>query len=121
MSARSRTRSVSGAPSTRPSTITSPRCTGPRPLMQRMSVLLPEPEGPQTTTTSPVAIVRSMSRRTWSLPNHLLARLNSIAGRGIGGRLALADDDEDVARVHRLPVHDAHLAHRAGRGRFELV
>ena len=40
--------------------------------MQRMSVLLPEPEGPQTTTTSPAAILRSISLRTWWAPYHLL-------------------------------------------------
>jgi len=35
-------------------------------------VLLPEPDGPQTTTTSPVFTARVMSRRTWAFPNHLL-------------------------------------------------
>ena len=38
----------------------------------RISVDLPEPEGPHTTTTSPVSTDSSIPRRTWSLPNHLL-------------------------------------------------
>ena len=41
---------------------------------------LPEPDGPQTTTTSPVSTASSMPRRTCSLPNHLLTPWNSIAG-----------------------------------------
>ncbi len=44
-------------------------------LMQRIKVLLPLPLGPQTTTTFPAAMVRSMSLRTCSAPNHLLTWL----------------------------------------------
>ncbi len=36
-----------------PSTVISPCCTGSRPLTVLISVDLPEPDGPQTTTTSP--------------------------------------------------------------------
>jgi hypothetical protein len=47
-------------------------CSSSR-LMQRISVLLPEPDGPQITMRSPLATVRSMSRSTWKLlPYHLL-------------------------------------------------
>ena len=46
--------------------------------MQRISVLLPLPLGPQTTTTFPAAMLRSMSLSTCSAPNHLLTLRNSI-------------------------------------------
>jgi hypothetical protein len=47
-------------------------------LMQRISVLLPLPLGPQTTTTCPAAMLKSMSLSTCSAPNHLLTLRNSI-------------------------------------------
>jgi hypothetical protein len=40
--------------------------------MQRMSVDLPEPDGPQMTMRSPRVTTRSMSRSTWNWPYHLL-------------------------------------------------
>src|SRR5690349_20713213 len=39
--------------------------------MQRISVDLPEPEGPQMTISSPLATVRSMFFSAWKAPNHL--------------------------------------------------
>jgi hypothetical protein len=48
-------------------------------LMQRSSVDLPLPEGPHTTMRSPRMTLRSMSRSTWNLPNHLLRSMISIA------------------------------------------
>lgn len=59
------------AESDKPSTIISPDWMLSKRLMQRINVLLPLPLGPQTTTTSPAPMVRSMSLRTWSEPNHL--------------------------------------------------
>src|SRR3990172_8318784 len=53
---------------------------GSRRLTQRISVLLPEPEGPQTTTTSPGATSSVTSFSTWSGPNHLPTCLYRIAG-----------------------------------------
>ncbi len=50
--------------------------------MQRIKVLFPEPDGPTTTSTSPVAIDRSMSARTWLFPNHFWTPENSIAAVG---------------------------------------
>ena len=47
------------------------------PFTHRISVLLPEPDGPHTTTTSPAATSRSMSRSTCSLPKCLLTPRNS--------------------------------------------
>src|SRR4030095_11151192 len=49
--------------------------------MQRMSVLLPLPLGPHTTTTSPPLTFRFMLLRTWSEPNHLSTLRNSITAR----------------------------------------
>ena len=43
-----------------------------------ISVLLPEPDGPQTTTTSPFWIEVEQSVSTWKLPYHLLTFLMSI-------------------------------------------
>src|SRR5271165_3011491 len=40
--------------------------------MQRISVDLPEPDGPQITMRSPLATSRLMSRSTWKSPYHLL-------------------------------------------------
>ena len=39
--------------------------------MQRIMVDFPEPEGPQTTTTSCRSIARSTSLSAWKSPNHL--------------------------------------------------
>ena len=54
-----------------PLTTMRPFCTVSRWLMQRISVDLPEPEGPQTTMRSPARTFRLMSVSTWNLPNHL--------------------------------------------------
>ena len=48
--------------------------------MQRISVDLPEPEGPQMTIFSPFSTARSMFFRTWKAPYHLLTPINSTAG-----------------------------------------
>ena len=45
--------------------------------MQRISVDLPEPEGPQMTIRSPGRTDRSMSVRTWKCPNHLSSPLDA--------------------------------------------
>src|SRR5512139_3548576 len=60
------------------STTSSPCWISSRRLMQRMSVLFPEPLGPQTTITSPRLTWRSMSLRTCGSPNHLLTLENLI-------------------------------------------
>lgn len=53
---RSFARSVFLSLTTIPSTVISPCCTGSRPLTVLISVDLPEPDGPQTTTTSPFSL-----------------------------------------------------------------
>ena len=45
-----------------------------------MSVDLPEPEGPQTTTTSPFSTFVLQSVSTWNVPYHLLTLRTSIMG-----------------------------------------
>src|SRR6185295_32303 len=54
--------------------------------MQRISVDLPEPEGPQMTIRSPLATLRSTSRSTWNCPYHLLTFANSMIGWVAGMR-----------------------------------
>ena len=63
-----------------PSTLSTPDWCSSRRLTQRISVLLPEPEGPHTTMRSPLATDKSMSRNTWNSPNHLLTLENSMMG-----------------------------------------
>ena len=65
--------------SSMPSTTTRPRCQLSSRLMQRSSVDLPLPDGPQITMRSPRMTLRSMSRSTWKSPNHLLKPAISTA------------------------------------------
>ena len=78
MRERSFGRSVPAAPTDMPSTTTSPCWNGSRPLTHLISVDLPEPEGPQTTTTSPFSILVLQSVSTLKSPYHLLMFLISI-------------------------------------------
>lgn len=47
-------------------------------LIVLISVDLPEPDGPHTTTTSPLRMVVEQSFSTWKLPYHLETFLSSI-------------------------------------------
>ena len=58
--------------STVPSMITWPELGSSRKSTQRMSVDLPEPEGPRMTTFSPSSTERLTSLRTWRSPKNLL-------------------------------------------------
>ena len=58
----------------------SPFWNGSSPFTHLMSVDLPEPEGPHTTTTSPLSTSVVQSVSTWKVPYHLLTFLNSIMG-----------------------------------------
>src|SRR3954463_14905458 len=51
---------------------------GTRPLTHLISVLLPEPDGPHTTTISPLATEAEQSLSTRRLPYHLLMQSISI-------------------------------------------
>src|ERR1700676_4450021 len=57
-----------------------PPSMGASPLMQRNSVLLPDPLGPQITTTSACVTLRVTCFRTWLEPNHLSTQSISIIG-----------------------------------------
>ena len=52
--------------------------------MQRISVDLPDPEGPQTTMRSPGFTSRLMSRSTWNLPNHFSTPVMRMIGSPSG-------------------------------------
>jgi len=67
-SERSFLRSVLGSRTDMPSTTMSPAWMRSSPLMQRSSVLLPEPLGPQTTTTSPSWTSSDTPRSAWKSP-----------------------------------------------------
>src|SRR6202166_513682 len=78
MRARSFDRLVFGLPTAMPSTIISPFWNGSRPLTVLISVDLPEPDGPHTTTTSPLETLVEQSVSTWKWPYHVLTFLSSI-------------------------------------------
>ena len=65
MRARSLGRSVLRSPTEMPSTVMMPSWNGSSPLTHLISVDLPEPEGPHTTTTSPLATSVEQSFSTW--------------------------------------------------------
>ena len=64
MRERSLGRLVVRSPTEMPSTVMVPLVNGSSPLMHLISVLLPEPDGPQITTTSPLAMLIEQSSRT---------------------------------------------------------
>src|SRR3954453_756665 len=81
MRARSLGRLVLRSPTEVPSTVITPFWNGSSPLTHLISVDLPEPDGPQTTTTSPLATLVVQSFKTWKVgPYHLLTWLISIIG-----------------------------------------
>ena len=77
--ARSFGRSVLGSLTLMPSSMIWPSWNGSSALTHLISVDLPEPDGPHTTTTSPLATLVVQSFNTWKLgPYHLLTWLISI-------------------------------------------
>ncbi|GJD73547.1 hypothetical protein CFIICLFH_1776 [Methylobacterium goesingense] len=68
-----------------PSTTISPFWKGSRALTHLIRVDLPEPEGPQTTTTSPLFTAVVQSVRTWKSPYHLLTDFMVIMGPVVTG------------------------------------
>src|SRR5215510_4135944 len=81
MRERSLGRLVERSPTEMPSTVMVPLANGSNPLMHLISVLLPEPDGPQITTTSPLAMLIEQLSRTCAGPYHLLTLVRSITGR----------------------------------------
>src|SRR3954452_25085135 len=79
--ARSFGRSVLGSLTLTPSRMMSPPWIDSSALTHLISVDLPEPDGPQTTTTSPLATLVLQSFKTWKVgPYHLLTWLIAIIG-----------------------------------------
>ena len=76
-------RSVFGSESEMPSTTMSPFWNGSSAFTVLISVDLPEPDGPQTTTTSPFLIDVVLSVSTWKVPYHLETFLMSIICAGL--------------------------------------
>src|SRR3981081_1419713 len=72
MRARSLGRLVLRSPTEMPSTVIAPSWNGSSPLTHLISVDLPDPEGPHTTTTSPLATAVEQRLSTCVLPYHLL-------------------------------------------------
>src|SRR4051812_20447273 len=104
---RSLGRSVLGSPTETPSTVIVPFWNGSSALTVLMSVDLPLPEGPHTTTTSPLATSVEQSVRTWKLPYHLLTFLMLIM-------LFSPDDGNAVLQVlheGRQTVRDDEVHH----------
>src|SRR6516164_8076043 len=82
---RSFERLVFFSPTDAPSTIISPFWKFSRPFTHLISVDFPDPEGPQTTTTSPLVTSVLQSFNTWKSPYHFetflieIIRLSSFA------------------------------------------
>src|SRR5213595_2483837 len=76
--ARSFGRSVFGSLSLIPSTTIWPFWNGSSALTHLISVDFPEPDGPHTTTTSPLATLVVQSFIAWNAPYHLSTWLISI-------------------------------------------
>src|SRR5579863_5864282 len=77
--ARSFGRSVLGSPTLMPSTVIVPFWNGSSALTHLISVDFPDPDGPQTTTTSPLATLVVQSLSAWKAgPYHLSTWLISI-------------------------------------------
>ena len=87
MRERSFGRSVFGSSTEMPSTTTFPFWNGSSAFTHLMSVDLPDPDGPQTTTTSPLSTLVVQFVSTWKVPYHLLTPFISIIA--IGGSLDL--------------------------------
>src|SRR5215212_5829959 len=103
---RSLGRFVFGSFTCTPLTKISPFWIGSRPLTHLIKVDLPEPEGPHTTTTSPLDTQVVQSFRTWNSAYHLLTRLISIMPAPLAhdgdARLQAADERRGRKRHHEI-------------------
>ena len=94
----------------RPSTSISPESTASSRLMQRSSVLLPDPDGPITTTTCPRSTRMETSLSTRSGPNDLKIPRMSIIGPVSGDWPSMPAMLAAVAR----PGHCGEMIGRSG-------
>src|SRR5712691_11813951 len=104
-------RSVFGSPTEMPSTVMPPFWKGSRPFTHLMSVDLPLPEGPHTTTTSPFFTSVEQPVSTWKLPYHLLTLFIEIM------RVSPDDGDAFLQALHQRrqairedKIHDCYEA-----------
>src|ERR1700704_5302741 len=101
--------------SSMPSTMIWPFWCSSSRLMQRISVDLPEPEGPQMTMRSPLWTVRLMSFSTWNWPYHLWTASRLImtsseiciaaVAAGMGASLALVSAVKFAFQVLAVARH----------------
>ncbi len=98
-SARSLARSLPSWGSGWPSSEMVPSLIVSRRLIARQSVDLPDPDGPITTTTSPLLMERLMSWRTCRSPNHL-----STWSRTTNGPVDLGEEIASAAAVMEVTV-----------------
>src|SRR3990172_219929 len=83
-------RLVLRSPTEMPSTVMVPSWKGSSPFTHLMSVDFPEPEGPHTTTTSPLATSVEHLLSTCTAPYHLLTlRIVMMAGSANDGDAVL--------------------------------
>src|SRR5580704_11042466 len=88
--------------SSMPSTTMEPSSARSRALMQRISVDLPDPDGPQNTIRSPCAASRLTLRSAWKSPNHLL----TLTSRTRGSRSLHVDEElKRMAPHHQVCPH----------------
>src|ERR1051326_4708804 len=90
-------------------------------LIQRSSVVLPEPLGPITTTTSPASTESEMLRSTSSAPKRLETPVIVSIGRVTGGcgSVALKDTSFEMSAIERQCVADAEIDHRRAKKDLE--
>ena len=100
MWARSFGRSVFGSPTETPFTRISPFWKGSSPLTVLMRVDLPDPEGPQTTTTSPfpTRVVQSVEHLERAVPLAHVAQVD----HGHGGDSYRRDGEPRLQALHRV-------------------
>src|SRR6201999_3206000 len=105
--ARSFGKFVLGSLTLMPSTMMSPLWNGSSALTHLINVDFPEPDGPQTTTTSPLATLVEQSFSAWKFgPYHLSTWLISIIGFSLAdngdARLQAADAERSQAGNHEV-------------------
>src|SRR5437016_1747148 len=104
--ARSFGRFVFGSLTLMPSTTLLPSWNGSSALTTLISVDLPDPDGPQTTITSPFSTLVVQLVSTWKLPYHLETSLISIIGMAFR---SLTDDGNLLLQyLHDVRQREAH-------------